>query len=168
MPSNISSSSNQLMITFHSDEWYKKHGFNAKIHTDLRHEKLQVDSCTISNPCQKNQGHCQSDEECQGNLKCGNDNCPPESGYHAKDRCCYDYCSQWLDMDNGVITSPWYPYNYPSDLRCDTLITVGMTIAGPRTITLEFRQFKVCSNTKQIFCASNQFIYSSYEKAWTF
>ena len=49
-------------------------------------------------------------------------------------------------MDNGTLTSPWYPDYYPHDERCHTLITVGMTVAGPRTITLEFKHFKARNN----------------------
>ena len=142
-PSNVSSSSNQMFIEFKSDEWWGSKGFKAKIHVELKYENLSVDACTVKEPCQINQGHCQSDDECKGYLKCGYDNCPSEQGYFPKSRCCYDYCSQWLDIENGVLTSPWYPDQYPWGFRCNTLIHVGMTIAGPRTITLEFLQFKV-------------------------
>ena len=142
--SNISSSSNHLLLTFTSDEDLKGAGFLAKIHVEqLNDANLSAHDCTIKSPCKADQGHCQSDDECQDYLKCGNNNCPPEHGYHPKARCCYDYCSKWLDMENGVLTSPLYPNPYPRYVRCHTLITVGMTIAGPRTITLEFLHFKV-------------------------
>ena len=145
-PSNISSSSNQLLIEFKSDEWYRNSGFKAKIHAvaiDNENVSLSANSCSRLNPCDVNHGHCQSDDECKGRLKCGHDNCNAEFGYSLKSRCCYDYCSQWLDMKFGTLTSPWYPEYYPRDFNCETLITVGMTVAGPRTITLEFLQFKV-------------------------
>ena len=146
LPSNISSSSNEMLITFSSDEWYTGQGFRAKIHVDSKHASISADACSMGSPCKENQGHCQSDDECKGYLKCGHNNCPSGLGYHPKARCCYDYCSQWLDMENGVLTSAWYPNRYPSGLTCHTLITVGMTIAGPRTITLEFLHFKVCTS----------------------
>ena len=143
-PSNISSSSNELLIVFKSDEWYRQSGFKAKIHSvAIDNENLSSDDCSIANPCEANQGHCQSDDECKGYLKCGHDNCLEGFGYPSKTRCCYDYCSQWLDMENRVLTSPWYPNYYPKGFRCRTLITVGMTVGGPRTITLEFLKFKV-------------------------
>ena len=146
-PSNVSSSSNKLLVTFISDEYYRGKGFKAKIHVEpLMNLELSADDCSIINPCIDKQGHCQSDDECQDYLKCGLNNCPAELGYHPKTRCCYDYCSQWLDMKNGVLTSPMFPNPYPPT-SCHTLITVGMTIAGPRTITLEFLQFKVSSVT---------------------
>ena len=143
-PSNVSSSSNKLLVNFVSDEFYRAHGFAVYIHVEpLINLELSGDACSITNPCKIEHGHCQSDDECQGYLKCGYKNCPAELGYHPKARCCYDYCSQWLDMENGILTSPWYPKMYPSEFRCRTLINVGMTVAGPRTITLEFLHFKV-------------------------
>ena len=144
LPSNVSSSSNKLLVTFNSDEFSQGKGFKAKIHVEAwMNLELLADACSMTNPCKDKQGHCQSDDECQDYLKCGHRNCPAELGYHPKTRCCYDYCSQWLDMENGTLSSPWYPNRYPAEVRCRTLITVGMTVAGPRTITLEFLQFKV-------------------------
>ena len=78
-------------------------------------------------------------------LRCGHDNCNADFGYSLKSRCCYDYCSKWLNMEYGFLASPWFPDYYPRDFKCQTLITVGMTVAGPRTITLEFLHFKVSS-----------------------
>ena len=155
-PSNVSSSSNRLLVTFTSDEWYGDRGFDAKIHVEpLMNVYLSANACSVTNPCSENQGHCQSDDECKGYLRCGQNNCPAELGYHITDRCCYDYCSQWLDIENGVLTSPWYPNQYPRSFRCRTLITVGITVAGPRTITLEFLQFKVSKLVYVIYLTVN-------------
>ena len=143
-PSNVSSSSNELLITFTSDEVGLGSGFKAKIYVEpFKNAYLSAGACSLTNQCNVDQGHCQSDDECKGYLRCGHNNCPAELSHHTKTRCCYDYCSQWLDMDNGILTSPRYPLYYPKDFRCHTLITVGMTVAGPRTITLQFLQFKV-------------------------
>ena len=144
-PSNISSSSNKLLVKFISDERFRTNGFKLKIHTEpLFNSTIPAEACSLTNPCKDKEGHCQSDDECKGDLKCGNHNdCSAELGYHQQFRCCYDYCSQWLDMENGILTSPQYPSEYPVKLRCHTLLTVGMTVAGPRTITLEFLHFKV-------------------------
>ena len=147
LPSNISSSSNQLLITFTSDELYVSSGFMAKIHIESSLKaNLSADACSMTSPCKDKEGHCQSDDECQGYLKCGHFNCPAGLGYHPKTRCCYDYCSNWLNMEEGYLASPWYPKNHPTDFKCRTLITVGMTVAGPRTITLEFLHFKVSND----------------------
>ena len=145
-PSNVSSSSNQLLITFTSDESHTGKGFKIQIYVEPnQNANLSADACSLTNQCNVDQGHCQSDDECKGYLKCGHNNCPAElgHGHPTKTRCCYDYCSQWLDMENGILTSPWYPKTYPFKLSCHTLIAVGMTVAGPRTITLQFLQFKV-------------------------
>ena len=32
--------------------------------------------CSSSNPCDLNQGDCDNDSECSGDLVCGKDNCP--------------------------------------------------------------------------------------------
>ena len=143
LPSNISSTSNHLLIRFESDEWRKDRGFKIRIHEELKQEIIPADACSVMNPCGLNQGHCQSEDECSSELKCGHNNCPVELGYHPNSRCCYDYCSEWLDIENGTLSTPWFPNGYPRDFRCNTLITVGMTVAGPRTITLEFLHFKV-------------------------
>ena len=48
--------------------------------------------CTSSNPCGINQGDCDSDSECNGDLICGNDNCIdlwPSFG-NANADCCID------------------------------------------------------------------------------
>ena len=82
LPSNISSSSNELLITFTSDEWYVGTGFRAYIHVDIKHDSLVGDACSMTRPCKENQGHCQSDDECKGYLKCGHNNCPDNLGYH--------------------------------------------------------------------------------------
>ena len=133
-----------MLVTFTSDERDYDTGFSLKINVDPWNEgNLSPGACSITSPCRANQGHCQSDDECEDYLKCGHNNCPSDLGYNAKTRCCYDYCSQWLDMNNGILTSPWYPNQHPRNFRCRTLITVGMTVAGPRTMTLEFLQFKV-------------------------
>ena len=40
--------------------------------------------------CQEREGHCDSDEECEGSLKCGKDNCFGPSGWSPGADCCYD------------------------------------------------------------------------------
>jgi len=53
------------------------------------------DCCTKTNPCNENEGDCDKDEDCKGELKCGDDNCPgrkffcfSESCYSKTDDCC--------------------------------------------------------------------------------
>ena len=113
-PSNVSSLSNKLLITFNSDESGRREGFKVKIYVEpFKNTYLSAGACSLTNQCNVDQGHCQSDDECKGYLRCGHNNCPAELSHHTKTRCCYDYCSQWLDMENGILTSPWYPNQYP-------------------------------------------------------
>ena len=51
--------------------------------------------CTSSNPCGENEGDCDSDADCSGNLKWGegnglDDNCPNTPTFDSTDDCCYD------------------------------------------------------------------------------
>ena len=43
--------------------------------------------CTSSNQCDENQGDCDSDDECIGNLQCGKDNC--QSPFPSDADCCF-------------------------------------------------------------------------------
>ena len=50
------------------------------------------DCCTSSNPCGLNEGDCDNDSECNGNLICGTDNCQSlDSGWAASD---FDCCME--------------------------------------------------------------------------
>ena len=44
--------------------------------------------CTSSNQCGENEGDCDSDADCKGDLKCGIDNCNGAS-FDGTDDCCY-------------------------------------------------------------------------------
>ena len=43
--------------------------------------------CTANNPCEVNQGDCDIDEDCKGNLICGSDNCGPSFTWSYTDCC---------------------------------------------------------------------------------
>ena len=43
--------------------------------------------CNSSNPCTVGQGHCNSDDDCYGGLKCGRKNC--NSPFPSNANCCY-------------------------------------------------------------------------------
>ena len=142
LPSKITSSGNQMLVTFVSDHYRSESGFLANIHEEpMIADDQKARDCSIVNPCNPEEGLCQSDFECKGSHRCGENNCP--SGYHKTTDCCYDYCGKWLDMENGTLVSPNYPNKYDNYEVCDWLITVAMTVAGPRTITLEFIKFAV-------------------------
>ena len=44
--------------------------------------------CSSSNQCGVDEGDCDSDADCSGILKCGNNNCG--SNFHSLADCCYD------------------------------------------------------------------------------
>ena len=142
LPSKIISSSNTLLVSFVSDHLGTRTGFHANIREESKPTyDPKARDCSIANPCEPEQGHCQSDFECKGTHRCGESNCP--LGYLETTDCCYDYCGKWLDLENGTLVSPNYPNKYDSDQICNWLIVVAMTVAGPRTITLEFIKFAV-------------------------
>ena len=75
-----------------------------------------VSCCTSSNQCREGEGDCDSDDECLGNLKCGqgnglDDNCDASSGFGQFDDCCYapncadgsvgDCCSSYNQCGGG-------------------------------------------------------------------
>ena len=43
--------------------------------------------CTSEKPCKLNQGDCDHDGECEGNLVCGNNNCGDGFSWNAADCC---------------------------------------------------------------------------------
>ena len=142
LPSNIASSGNQILINFVSDHFGTWTGFRANIHEEPKpHDDPKARDCSIANPCEPGEGHCQSNFECKGSHRCGENSCPTE--YLNSTVCCYDYCGKWLDIENGTLVSPNYPDKYDNYQVCDWLVVVAMTVAGPRTITLEFIKFAV-------------------------
>ena len=51
--------------------------------------------CSISNQCNEGEGDCDKDDDCFGNLKCGqgngfDDNCDDALGFEPQFDCCYD------------------------------------------------------------------------------
>ena len=53
------------------------------------------DCCNSSHQCEEGQGDCDTDNDCVGNLKCGesngyNGNCDTSLGYESDWACCYD------------------------------------------------------------------------------
>ena len=104
IPSKITSSGNQMLVTFVSDHFGKDLGigFLANIHEQPKPAAdPKARDCSIADPCNPEEGHCQSDFECKGTHRCGENNCP--SGFLKTTNCCYDYCGKWLDMENGTL-----------------------------------------------------------------
>ena len=55
------------------------------------------DCCTSENPCKKDGGDCDDDNQCEGDLVCGEDNCKESwigtMNFKATTDCCRDPCT---------------------------------------------------------------------------
>ena len=96
-------------------------------------------ACNSTHPCYEDQGHCNLDDDCNGTLHCGQDNCPKFAGYANGTNCCYDYCAKWLDLSTGTLTSPNFPNNYDSNTVCGWHLEVQEN----KVITIEINSFRV-------------------------
>ena len=50
--------------------------------------------CSSSNQCNVDEGDCDNDSHCSGNLKCGTNNCDTTQGFPSAYDCCYDPATQ--------------------------------------------------------------------------
>ena len=57
--------------------------------------------CSSSNPCGVAEGHCSNDEECQGHLLCGSNNC--FSFPYSWADCCYEPFTGKLRITEKVV-----------------------------------------------------------------
>ena len=103
------------------------------------HICILVDCATVSNgdsgycscsTCFENEGHCDSDDECQDGLFCGSNNCPASLGFDSEVDCCYKPIE---------LMSPNYPNAYPSNAEETWLLTA----TNGSFITLQFHAFYV-------------------------
>ena len=46
--------------------------------------------CSNSNQCLAGEGDCDDNNDCIGNLQCGQNNCDKELGFNSDSDCCYD------------------------------------------------------------------------------
>ena len=136
----VSSSGNDMFVTFYSDVDVDT-GFFAKIHkTSTKNQDSLATFCTVTNQCRANEGHCYHHYQCQKGLLCGIKNCPLALGYDNDTNCCYEHCNDWLDLENGILTSPNYPYSYPENTEC------AWTISAPQhsqIVKVQFVDFEV-------------------------
>ena len=138
----ITSSANEMHVTFSSDNKVAT-GFFAEIHQTLAQERDPLATfCTESNPCKANEGHCYHVRQCQKGLQCGRKNCPAALGYDNDTNCCYELCNDWLDLENGDLTSFGYTnnYGYPRNTECSWTINAAHQ---NQIVRLQFEDFKV-------------------------
>ena len=138
-PLDFQSVSHQLTVRFFTDRANTAAGFKAKILIQDGPRDKAVNACSVADPCHVNQGHCFYDGQCIGDIRCGKNNCPPELGYDSDTNCCYDYCSQWLNMTAGTLTSPRYPNRYENMITCSWMIASSAS----SILKIEFEFFKV-------------------------
>ena len=65
--------------------------------------------CTNVNPCEEDEGDCDSYEDCQTDLDCGSSNCPASLGLDSEVDCCYP------NSCPGTCEDP----SYEGDFFCD-------------------------------------------------
>ena len=61
------------------------------------------DCCTEEKPCKEDEGDCDNDDECAGNLKCGEDNCIGDAFDHSDD-CCIGKPNIYLETKIQFLT----------------------------------------------------------------
>ena len=49
-----------------------------------------ISFCSSGIPCKTGEGDCDTHDECENNLRCGNDNCNTTLGWNEQADCCYD------------------------------------------------------------------------------
>ena len=85
---------------------------------EIPYQVGQLGFCTSTCPCEIDEGHCQSDDQCLSGLTCGHHNCKPELGFLHGTNCCYNttaYCSEFLSGENGNWTIQT-PFDNPNEV----------------------------------------------------
>ena len=143
-----------MLVKFKSDSVLSGRGFKATIL--YKPQGLGTWSfCSTSKLCQIWEGNCghdmsfnyfwslSGDYECSSGLKCGHDNCPSYLELSPWVDCCYQpkwlKCQDSLDLEKGLLFSPFYPNYYEPYQECSWQITVPKN----HTVTLEFDNISV-------------------------
>ena len=155
IPSNVSSCYNEMHVVFYSSSSGTSAGYFARIHLAEIPHPGEFGYCTSSCPCEANQGHCESNDQCNGDLVCGFRNCKSALGFSNGTNCCYntnDYCSEFLSGENGTwtIQTPVNNSNeYVAEVTCGWYIDVktnsyknGFTACGSSV-----SDFSCCTST---------------------
>lgn len=148
-PILIKGSGQHMLVEFNADSVLSGRGFKTMI--SYKPQGLGTWSfCTTSKLCLIDEGNCghdlsfdesyhfSADYECSSGLKCGYNNCPPNLELSHWVDCCYQpkwkKCKDSLDLERGVISSPYYPNYFEPYHECSWMIK-----APPNhTVTLKF------------------------------
>ena len=106
------------------------HGFESNVECCYNSTLGDENFCSTQNICQEDEGDCDLNTECSGNLFCGYNNCPDEVWFDLETDCC----------TSTQIVSPNYPNSYPDYIYETWLITAPVGIM----IYLQFHAFHVC------------------------
>ena len=63
-------------------------GFDANIDCCYGATLGDKDFCTTDEPCEADEGDCDTNEQCKGDLSCGANNCPESLGFLSSVDCC--------------------------------------------------------------------------------
>jgi len=74
------------------------------------------DSCCDNQLCGENEGDCDNDDQCAGNLKCGKDNCVGE-GFDGTDDCCYEGGKEILNCE-AILDAAQFIYHLTVWQKC--------------------------------------------------
>ena len=127
-----------MLVQFTSDGSATRAGFFANIHTHEGNctQPGEIGFCTDEKPCDVDYGHCESNDQCGSDLKCGFNNCPPELGFPNGTNCCFSrlaWCDEFVTSHNSgwTIQTPNNTLNeYVADIYCVYNFnsgTLGMT-----------------------------------------
>ena len=78
------------------------------------------DCCTEDKPCKEDEGDCDNDDECAGNLKCGSDNCIGDAFEHTDDCCIGKKTNIYLESKMQLLADKIKIINY---VTCDNSVT---------------------------------------------
>ena len=101
----------------------------------------QVGFCNSTCPCEADEGHCQSDDQCIPSHTCLPGSCPISLGFSNATSCCQDVGCGYGNVESGLLVSPNYPNFYKNMLSC----YLNLTTEPGKVITIEFESFDVSS-----------------------
>lgn len=134
-----SSTSNGLSIKFVSDKTIAKSGFSALLVQEI-------------NECESPDHGC--GQLCVNTLGSYYCTCHTGFGLHSDQKTCENACGGELNMQNGTITSPSFPYEYPKGIKCEWKITVQQN----HRIALNFTHFDLEGGNKWGDCSYDQLL----------
>ena len=92
----------------------------------------------MSDPCLDGDGTCNNNDECEGMLECGNDNCNQTTGiFSTEDDCCQSRCTVDRPCPQGKV------------IRIKIRIKINLTMQGPCLTDDECEQsgYNVCQGS---------------------